>query len=578
MVVRVLGTALVAALAACRGGSPAPSPTPAPTPASDRYEQADTRELVGLVSDAARLVETRGETAFAEFRTPNSRWRQAETYVFVIDLAGNMLVHPDPAMEGKNQIALQDVDGRPIVAGLLRAVSARPGASDGWYHYQWPAPGSVLARWKSTYARKVVAPSGKTYVVGTGVYNDRMERAFVLNAVQSAVASLDARGPAAFAEFRDPIGPFRDKDAYIFVIDPSGRELVNPAFPNLEGRNWLDLRDTQGKPFVREMLETVRKSDSGWIDYMWPKPGESVSTKKSTYVARAKVGDSWLLVGCGVYLADAPIVAPEAPTMTAAQLTRLVRDGAAALAERGARAFPEFRVKGSKWFTDETYFFVWDMDGTRVLHAANPAIEGQQASGEQDILGRPYGRMMLEAASSPSGEGWVHFMYPAPDGIFPIWKSAFVKRVQFPSGKQHLVGAGIYQMQMDTAFIRDVVDRASALIAAQGSNAFPRLRDKTGPFYFMNTYVFVDTPEGVEVVNPAQPSIEGVDIMNIKDAKGKLLVREYVGAALDKGAAWVDYWWYKPGENTPSHKRAYVRAVRFGTSTYIVGSGIYVDE
>jgi signal transduction histidine kinase len=363
----------------------------------------------------------------------------------------------------------------------------------------------------------------------------------------------------------------------VFVIDPAGRELVNPAFPNLEGRNLLDLKDTQGKPFVRAMLATVQDRGSGWVEYMWPKPGESVSTQKSTFVTKAKVDGDWLLVGCGVYLADAPTATADVPRMGAPELMRLVREGAAMFADRGARAFPEFRVKGSKWFSDETYFFVWDMDGTRVLHAADPSIEGQRASDEKDVVGRPYGQMFLDAAASPSGEGWVHYMYPEPGGIFPVWKSAFVKRVRFPSGREHLVGAGVYRMQMNKAFIEDLVNRAAARIEARGEDAFAELRDKTGPFYFMDTYVFVDTPDGVEVVNPAQPSVQGVSIIDLVDAKGRPLVRYYIDAALKQGAAWVDYWWYKPGQNTPWHKQAYVRAVRHGARTYIVGSGIYVD-
>lgn len=572
---RVSQATLLGVLSGCAARPPQP---PVPAPAAEQYAYAETQSLVKLVNDAADLVQTRGERAFAEFRVRNSRWRQDETYIVVLDLAGNMLVHLDSAMEGKNQMDLKDVDGRPIVRGLIRAAVGTPGKSDGWYHYQWPAPGSVVARWKSTYVRQAVSPSGKRYVVASGMYDDRMERAFVIDAVTNAAADINLRGRAAFADFHDPIGPFLVKDSYIFVIDSTGRELVNPAFPNLEGRNWLELKDTQGKPFVRAMLETIRTQGSGWVDYMWPKPGEAVSTQKSTYVAKAQMGGQWLLVGCGVYLADAPIAAAETPTMTAPALMQLVRDGANVLAERGAAAFPDFRVKGSKWFTDETYFFVWDMDGGRVFHAASPAVEGEQAGEEKDILGRPYGRMFLDAASSSAGEGWVHFMYPAPGGIFPIWKSVFVKRVEFPSGRQYAVGAGIYQMQMDKAFIEDIVDRASELIGSQGESAFARLRDKTGPFYFMDTYIFVDTPDGVEVVNPAQPSIEGVNIIDIKDAKGHYLVRDYVAAALREGATWVDYWWYKPGENTPSHKQAYVRAVKWGAKTYIVGSGLYVPE
>jgi signal transduction histidine kinase len=546
-------------------------------PGDALHQYAETRELVALVRDASELIRTRGEAAFGDLSTAGSRWRRGETYVFVLDPGGQMLVHPDPALQGGNQLGLKDINGRPIIRGLIAAATTLPDKPEGWYHYQWPVPGAILPRWKSSYARLVTAPSGKRYVVASGTYDDRMERSFVVDLVTDAVGQIESNGEAAFPLFHDPTGPFIAKDAYVFVFDMQGVDLVNPAFPNLEGRNLLDLKDTQGKHLVREMLEVVQTRGSGWVDYMWPKPGESVSTQKTAYVSRARVGDRWLLVGCGAYLADAPEAVPTTRPLTASQLTTLVREGAAVLEEEGERAYPEFRKKGSRWFRDDTYFFVWTMDGTRVFHAADPSGEGRDASGVEDILGRPYGKLFLEAARSASGEGWVHYMFPEPGDIFPAWKSTFVKKVTFPSGKEHLVGCGIYNMQMDPAFIEDVVDRAAALVSDRGREAFGQLRDETGPFVFMDTYVFVDTPDGTELVNPAHPSLEGRNIGDLRDLSGRSLAREYIAAAMKHGSAWVEYDWYRPGHNTPARKRAYVRKVESGPETYIVGSGLYVE-
>jgi signal transduction histidine kinase len=94
----------------------------------------------------------------------------------------------------------------------------------------------------------------------------------------------------------------------------------------------------------------------------------------------------------------------------------------------------------------------------------------------------------------------------------------------------------------------------------------------------MDTYVFVDNPEGIELVNPAQPSLEGKNLINVKDVHGKLLVKEYIDAALKNEDGWTDYYWYRPGESTPAHKYTYVRKVKSGADTYIVGAGFYVEE
>ena len=541
------------------------------------YEYPETRELVALVDDATELVRGKGESAFDDFRVAGSRWRHAETYVFVLDLDGNMLVHADPALEGKNQLELKDVGGKPIIRGLLDVTSAVAGKPQGWYHYQWPVPGGLLPRWKSSFVRRVSSPSGKSYVVGSGMYNDRMERAFVVDAVRNAVGEIETRGRAAFPLFHDPTGPYLVKDAYIFVIDGDGVELVNAAFPNIEGTNVLERRDTHGKYLNREMLELAQTRGSGWVDYMWPKPGESVSTEKSAFVSKAKLADRTIVVGCGVYLANAPKEAAPVGKMNAPALMTLVREAAAVFQEKGEQAFADFRKKGSKWFRDDTYFFVWTMDGVRRFNAAQPETEGENAADLVDILGRPYGKMILAAGSSVSGEGWIHYMQPQPGDIFPVWKSSFVKRVTFPSGTRHIIGCGVYNMQMDKAFIEDVVNRAAALIAERGRTAFEEIRDRKGAFVFMDTYVFVDSVDGLELVNAAQPTLEGRNLMELTDLRGKTVVKDEIAAALKEGSAWLECYWFKPGDNMPALKKTFVRNVQSGPATYVVGSGIYVE-
>jgi signal transduction histidine kinase len=534
-----------------------------------------TPELVALVKDAAALIRTKGEAAFTEFRIPGSRWRKSDIYIFVLDPKGNMLVHADSAMEGKNQLDLKDINGRPIIRGLIGAATRFPDKSEGWYHYEWNVPGGLLPRWKSSYVCRVKAPSAKTYIVGSGIYNDRMEKIFVEDMVKDAVSEIGRNGEAALQLFHDPTSPFIAKDAYIFVYDMNGINLALPAFPNLEGRNLLDMKDTHGKQIIREMLSLVQTTGSGWVDYMWPKPGESVSTGKSAYVSKAKMGDKWLLVGSGIYLPEARKEMTTAKKMKAKELMTLVREGAAVLQKNGEKAYEEFSKKDSKWYRDNTYLFVFNMNGVRAFHAAEPESEGQNDAGLKDVIGRAIGKMILEIGTSASGEGWIHYMYPEPGEVFPTWKSSFVKRVTFPDGKQYIVGSGIYNMEMDKAFIEDVVNRAAALVEEQGKEAFVLLRDKKGPFVFMDTYVFVDNMQGVELVNAAQPGIEGKNLINEKDVNGKFLVRDIIDSATKKGSAWVDYFWYKPGQNEPAHKLAYVRKVQHGIVTYIVGAGLY---
>src|SRR5690606_8525731 len=150
-------------------------------------------------------------------------------------------------------------------------------------------------------------------------------------------------------------------------------------------------------------------------------------------------------------------------------------------------------------------------------------------------------------------------------------------KVTFPSGEEHLVGSGVYQMKMDRAFIRDVVARAAALVEEQGPEAFDELRDETGAFNFMDTYVFVLSPDGTALVNPVQPSLEGKNLSDVKDVDGKPVTRANIETAMRDGSGWVSYSWYKPGHVEPVPKQTYVRKVEHRGETYILGAGIYLD-
>lgn len=122
-----------------------------------------------------------------------------------------------------------------------------------------------------------------------------------------------------------------------------------------------------------------------------------------------------------------------------------------------------------------------------------------------------------------------------------------------------------------------LVDKAAALIESKGKDAFPELK-KDKKWYNDKTYVFVDGMDGLVLVNPPSPEIEGKNLLDWKDAKGKQIVREFIRLAKTKGSGWVDYYWPKPGEQKPSKKMSYVKKAKLPSGEQvIVGAGIYVE-
>jgi hypothetical protein len=94
------------------------------------------------------------------------------------------------------------------------------------------------------------------------------------------------------------------------------------------------------------------------------------------------------------------------------------------------------------------------------------------------------------------------------------------------ASKNHRAGIIIRGQWWEVAFTLPLLKEEIPLW--KGSRAFEELRNKKGSFYFMDTYVFVDTPEGVELVNPAQPYLEGKNIAELKNAGDVTIVKDYI--------------------------------------------------
>ena len=123
-----------------------------------------------------------------------------------------------------------------------------------------------------------------------------------------------------------------------------------------------------------------------------------------------------------------------------------------------------------------------------------------------------------------------------------------------------------------------LVARAAALIESKGRDAFPEFKKKDSKWYKGETYVFVDDMNGTVLVNPPTPEIEGKNLIDMKDAKGKALIREFIEIAKTKGSGWVDYWWPTPGEDKHSKKMSYIKKAKMPNGEMvIVGAGIYVE-
>jgi signal transduction histidine kinase len=117
--------------------------------------------------------------------------------------------------------------------------------------------------------------------------------------VEKAAALLkDAGTDKAFAAFNDPANKdFHDRDLYVFVRSMDGNTVAHGANKGMIGHTNLELKDADGKPYNKEMIDLANSKGSGWVDYRWVNPVSHKIEPKSSFIM--KVGD--YVVGAGFY-------------------------------------------------------------------------------------------------------------------------------------------------------------------------------------------------------------------------------------------------------------------------------------
>jgi len=126
--------------------------------------------------------------------------------------------------------------------------------------------------------------------------------------------------------------------------------------------------------------------------------------------------------------------------------------------------------------------------------------------------------------------------------------------------------------------IKVLVDKAAALIESKGKDAFPEFKKKDSEWYKEETYIFIYDMNGISLMHPINPKLEGKNSTKMKDANGKLWMQEFIETAKTNGSGWVDYTWSKPGEDQPSNKISYIRKAKMSDGEMvIVGAGIYIE-
>lgn len=115
--------------------------------------------------------------------------------------------------------------------------------------------------------------------------------------VVKTVADLKANRAKTLEEITAKNSRYVDRDLYAVVYDMSGKVLAHGANNKMVGKDLIDMKDPDGKEFVKERVALAKSRGKFWQDYKFTDPVTRKLLPKEAYCE--KVEDA--IVCAGVY-------------------------------------------------------------------------------------------------------------------------------------------------------------------------------------------------------------------------------------------------------------------------------------
>ncbi|MBB1077506.1 cache domain-containing protein [Rhodoferax sp. 4810] len=255
---------------------------------------------------------------------------------------------------------------------------------------------------------------------------DDAQRAQALLARAVAVYRKDPEH--ALVEFM-LVGPYIDKELYIYVVGDDGimRASGGSSLP-LVGRDVRNLKDSDGKLFIAEMMANAKLKESGSVNYRWLDREHGVIERKVAYFQ--KVGNAFVAVGYYIHHSS--------PVEAKALLTNAVE----AVKQDPKAAFTKFNDLNGGYIRDDLYVFVVGIDD-HVMYASgtSPRLIGRKVDQLTDIDGKRIFPQSIAAAKA-RGNAEIQYTWVNPATGRHESKISYLERVG-----DYAVGVGYYLPQ-----------------------------------------------------------------------------------------------------------------------------------
>ena len=285
-----------------------------------------------------------------------------------------------------------------------------------------------------------------------------------------------------------------------FFINRNTSCLLHPIKPTLAGKDLVDLKDSDGKYFIREFAEIARSKNEGFSTYKWPNPTSKKVEEKLTYIFYFAPFD-WI-IGTGFYL-------PEVER----QKQKEAIDYVAKLR-----------------YGDNEYFYISDYNSVMISH---PFIQGKDMSEFKDPKGVLIIPPMVQVARE-QGQGFHSYSWhKIKDQEELFEKLTFSKHIK---EWQWVIGTGIYLDSIVLEVQRKKLELEKHLRELLTSTRI----GETG-------YIYIFDSEGNMIIHP-NSNIKGKNFAKLENpGQGSFILSDLI-QAYTSGSKELYYSWDKPSD------------------------------
>ena len=198
------------------------------------------------------------------------------------------------------------------------------------------------------------------------------------------------------------------------------------------------------------------------------------------------------------------------------------------------------------------YFFVNDFNSKSIIHPLKPEIEGKSFKETKDINGVYYVNEMVNIVKA-KGFGTLKYQWENPKTNTLEDKISYVFKFE---PYNWIVGTGEYYSVLNDTLKNEVIELIN------------KLRYGDSNYYYISDY---------NNVLISHPYLQDVDMSDVLDINGNLIVPPMVKIAREKSEGYYSYWWKKNNSDyTPYEKLTFSK--NFPNWEMVIGTGVYIDE